>query len=598
MELPFIGGAYKGRSSAVDGQETINFYLEYFANIKFSSMTSTTLFSGAAETTKSQKVLYPTPGLTLFTTSKASGTIRGTGLYTTSTGRMFGVIGSQLSEFTTQGTEIFRGTLKTSQGPVSMADCGDGAGRGFGLCIVDGQYGYNFNLTNNSFEQIVDPAFVAASKVIFMNGYFVINELTSSRFRYSQLYDCLDWSDVNETWTVNATIPLQLGILNVVLLDSNGNPAIGLITDISAGSYITLTSANAYLQGTAQAFDTTTAILTLNVTSFGGNSNATLWTANIFTGSLRFYTKEGTSDYLRTIATIRGELWLIGDQSIEVWYNPAGATDDNPFMKIHGAFINNGTVAPYSVYNNGNNLFWLGSSVAGHGRIWMSNSYQPGAISTNSIDHIIESLPNIADAQAFTYTQEGHEFYVISFVEGNKTLVYDTSTGEWHERAYFNKNLGQFERYLPSCHCLFNDVNYVGDYRNGNIYALDLNNYTDNGDIVRRVRTGPHIHNDRKRIFFKEFEIDIERGIGTNSGQGEDPQAFLQWSDDGGFTWSNEYWGRFGGRGQYKTRLHWHRLGYSRDRVFRLTVSDPVKVVLIGARGDISIENANAMTNQ
>jgi hypothetical protein len=405
----------------------------------------------------------------------------------------------------------------------------------------------------------------------------------------------LDWGDLNESWTVNGAVPLQLGLVSVVLIATNGSPATGL-TNIEAGTYVTLTSSNSYLQGTVETYDSSTAVLTINVTSFNGSSSATVWAANIFTGSTRFYTKEGASDYLKTIASIRGELWLIGSESIEVWYNPVGATDENPFMKIHGAFINNGTVAPLSAVNNGNNLFWLGSSVAGHGRVWISSSYQPNVVSTNSIDHIIEGLANIGDATAFTYTQEGHEFYVLSFIEGNKTLVYDTTTGEWHERAFWNKNKGVFERYIPNCHALFNNENYVGDYRNGTIYKLDLNNYTDNGEIVRRVRVGPHIHSDRKRIFFKEFEIDIERGVGLDGNvQGDDPLAFLQWSDDGGFTWSNEYWGRLGGKGQYKTRLHWHRLGYSRDRVFKLTVTDPVKVVLIGARGDVSIENANAI---
>jgi hypothetical protein len=140
----------------------------------------------------------------------------------------------------------------------------------------------------------------------------------------------------------------------------------------------------------------------------------------------------------------------------------------------------------------------------------------------------------------------------------------------------------------------------VGDRDNQNIYELSLDVYTDNGQVVRRVRTGPHIHSDRKRLYFKEIEIDIERGVGldgiVDSGinpegsLGKDPQAFLQWSDDGGRTWSNEYWGSLGKIGEYKDRLHWHRLGMSRDRVFRLTISDPVKIVLIDARADVQAE--------
>lgn len=595
MEIPFVGGSYKGRSSAVDGQSSINYYLEMFASTKFQWMTPTTIYSGAAEATKTQKVLYPTPGLTLFASGKNSGPVRC--LYTTSTGRMFAVIGDMLSEFLSGGTEITRGILKTSVGIVSMADCGNGGGRGFGLCIVDGQYGYNYNLTNNTFEQIVDPTFQQSTRVVFVSGYFIINEINSNRCHYSHLYNCLDWGDLNETWNVSAYVLMQKGNQTFVLLTGNGSPAINL-TSIDSGTYVTLTSSTGYLQGIVSNYNSSNAQLTINITSYNGNSTSNSWAANIYTGSARFFSKEGNGDLLRSLASIRGELWLIGDQTIEVWYNPQGALDDAtniPFAKVRGAFINIGTAAVNSAVNNGNNLFWLGSSVAGSGRVWISNSYQPTVVSTSSIDHIIETMPNIQDATAFTYTQEGHEFYVINFNQGEKTLVYDTSTGEWHERAYWNSFTSQFERHLPDCHCLFNNINYVGDYRSGNIYFLDLNNYTDNGDVVRRIRIGPHIHSDRKRMFFKEFEIDIERGTGIDgSGQGSDPIAFLQWSDDGGFTWSNEYWARIGAKGQYKTRLHWHRLGYSRDRVFKLTVSDPVKMVLIGARGEISIENANA----
>jgi hypothetical protein len=61
------------------------------------------------------------------------------------------------------------------------------------------------------------------------------------------------------------------------------------------------------------------------------------------------------------------------------------------------------------------------------------------------------------------------------------------------------------------------------------------------------------------------------------------PYASLSWSDDGGHTWSNDYLASMGAIGKYITRLVWRRLGYSRDRVFRLAISESAKKVLIGA---------------
>ena len=586
--IPFIGSSYRSRSPAVDGQECINFYLEYYG---ISGQQVSEYMYGAKQQAKATSVLYPTPGLTLFNKGESTpGTVRK--VYVSSTNRMFAVIGNQLLEYTKLGKSVSRGTLKTNSGYVSIDDCGNGAGRGFGLCIVDGIYGYNYNLTNNTFEQITDPSFPKyPGTVVFMNGFFVINELDSARFWYSQQYDSLDWGDIQVQYLTEAHIPMQKGPVTLLLEFQSGQPALN-DTVITAGMWTTVTSASAYFAGIVTSYDPATGYIVLAVQSYGGESNSNQWSVNFYQGTTRFYTAEGLPDNIRTITTIRNDLWIVGELSVEIWYNPPGYDINNPFIR-RTTFMNNGTVAVLSVATGGDNIFWLGSSAAGFGQIWMSNNYTPVKISTNSIDHMAESLPSVTDATAFTYTQEGHIFYVLNFTTGNKTFVYDVSTAEWHERADWDGK--KFNRYAPNCHCLFNDQNLVGDYRNANIYILDLNNYTDNRKIVRRIRTGPHIHSDRKRIFFKEFEIDIERGVGLDGvGPAANPQAFLQWSDDGGFTWSNEYWGQFGGRGQYKTRLHWHRLGYSRDRVFRLTVSDPVKTVLIAARADIGIEDANA----
>jgi hypothetical protein len=61
------------------------------------------------------------------------------------------------------------------------------------------------------------------------------------------------------------------------------------------------------------------------------------------------------------------------------------------------------------------------------------------------------------------------------------------------------------------------------------------------------------------------------------------PQAMLRWSSDGGRTWSSESWAGIGRVGEYKARVRWRRLGRARDRVYELTISEPCKVVVLGA---------------
>ena len=78
-----------------------------------------------------------------------------------------------------------------------------------------------------------------------------------------------------------------------------------------------------------------------------------------------------------------------------------------------------------------------------------------------------------------------------------------------------------------------------------------------------------------------------ETGVGLNSGQGSDPQIMMMYSDDGGRTYSNELWRSLGLIGEYKTRAIWRRLGQFRQRQIKLTISDPVRKLVMGYYTDV-----------
>jgi hypothetical protein len=77
----------------------------------------------------------------------------------------------------------------------------------------------------------------------------------------------------------------------------------------------------------------------------------------------------------------------------------------------------------------------------------------------------------------------------------------------------------------------------------------------------------------------------------TFIGGTQDPQAMLDWSDDGGHTWGNEHWTSMGPIGDYTTRAVWRRMGRSRNRIYRVSVTDAVKRVIIGAHLEAEIGN-------
>lgn len=330
---------------------------------------------------------------------------------------------------------------------------------------------------------------------------------------------------------------------------------------------------------------------------FNQPNSQTIWVTQLLDGTsvdpLEFASAEGSPDNLVGLIVDHREVWLFGTNSVEVWYDAGNV--NFPLERIQGAFNEIGCAAPYSIAKLDNGLFWLGSDARGNGIVYRANGYTGQRVSTHAIEFAIQSYANISDAFAYTYQQEGHAFYVLTFPTGNATWVYDVATGAWHERAAFYN--GQFSRHASNCQMSFNNEIVVGDCASGNLYAFDLDVYADNGGAQRWLRSWraiPSGQNNLKRTAQHSLQLDCETGVGLNTGQGSDPQAMLRWSDDGGHTWSNEHWASMGAIGASGTRTFWRRLGMTdklRDRVYEVSGSDPVKVAIIGAELSVSSTN-------
>lgn len=101
----------------------------------------------------------------------------------------------------------------------------------------------------------------------------------------------------------------------------------------------------------------------------------------------------------------------------------------------------------------------------------------------------------------------------------------------------------------------------------------------------RRQRTFPHLSEEQIYAFHKALQIDMETGVGLgdpDDPEAYNPQAMLDWSDDGGHTWSNVHNKTLGKMGEYRHRVIYRMLGRSRDRIYRLTISDPVRCYVVG----------------
>jgi len=467
LKIPFIGGAYEGKSSNLNAQTCVNLYPVY-----------------DNEEGKNVRALYGTPGMKQFCDPSNASPVRNMlkmGDY------LYAVVGTSLYRVDSSGNATaMTGSLTTSSGPVWLSN------NGTELMIVDpGVEGYI--LSGTTLSAISDTDFPTPSSVTFQDGYFIITQ-----------------DDTDTIW-------------------------------------------------------------------ISGLNDGTSWDA------LDYAAAEDKPDDATVVISDHEQIWVIGEDSTEVYYNSGNA--DFPFERISGGILECGIYAPNSIAQLDNTLFWLDN----FGCVIRIDGFHRSIISTRQIEYQIAQYSTIDDAIGFAYVQEGHSFYVLTFPSVSATWVYDASTGLWHQRSsYPHVSDGSWNRHRANCYEYFAGKHLIGDCENGKIYEWDMDTFSDDGNEIRRERASQSLHGDRRYVFIDKFEVEFEAGTGTavddsTIGEGADPQAALSWSDDGGHTWSNEHWTDIGVIGSYGTRAVWRRLGRSRNRVFRVLVSDPVKVVMIAA---------------
>lgn len=317
------------------------------------------------------------------------------------------------------------------------------------------------------------------------------------------------------------------------------------------------------------------------------------WQSNLFDLSiwdaLNFSSADSKPDSIIAMKSIHREVWLIKQNESEIWIN--AGLPGFAFQRLEGVYPEIGIAAVASVAKAQESLIWLSRTSQGQGIVVMTQGYQTRRISDHAVEYAIAQLPTMSDAVAFCYQQEGHEFYVLTFPTGNVSFCYDVATSAltgipmWHKRAAFSN--GQFSRWWPTTHTVFNGLNVVGDYRNGNLYALDLNTQTDNGTQRKWVRSWRAVAEPSMRPRrFNCLTIDMMTGVGVPAGT--NPLVALNWSDDDGNNWSEERPAPVGQPGQTALRVQFKRLGSTKrdrglDRIFRLSSSDLFTVALIGA---------------
>ena len=294
--------------------------------------------------------------------------------------------------------------------------------------------------------------------------------------------------------------------------------------------------------------------------------------------------KSGDSDILVGAICNNRILYLLGQNTIETWWD-SGQSGSTPFARQDGQFIQTGCLAVGSIQRLQNTIMWLGANPQGGAVVYMLQNQQAVRVSNHAVEFSLQNSAGLTGATAYAWQIEGHYFYVLNCPGLNTTWVFDLATQQWFEQQ--SSVNGVQGRHLGGCHTFYNGTHLIGDYQSNLVYISDFDTFTDNGNPIIRVRQCPHVSQSLNRIFYKLLEIDFSPGVGLNGNV--NPRIALEISNDGGKTFGRPIYASLGQIGTYLSRARWQRLGSSRDRVFRLTMSDPVKFHLLSAMLDLEV---------
>lgn len=296
-----------------------------------------------------------------------------------------------------------------------------------------------------------------------------------------------------------------------------------------------------------------------------------------------FAQRSAASDPWLSMTVLGIYIALLGEKTSEFWYDSGGASF--PFSKHpSGGPIPYGIAAGFTYAVGEGSLFWLSRTSIGQRAVVRTSGFAPEVVSDFPRMRLFQGYGIVTDAVADLANHQGHTIYRITFPSANVTWGFDLASGKWLQVGPWIAESNRFSAARVRWPVVAYNQTRALDSETGSIYAVDPESHVDVDDRpLVCERTAPGLVAELEPIFYSSLELDIQVGVGAESGQGSDPQVMLQYSNDGGNEWSAELWRSLGKLGQYLTRVRWDGLGSARRRVFRIRISDPVKIGIVGA---------------
>lgn len=295
--------------------------------------------------------------------------------------------------------------------------------------------------------------------------------------------------------------------------------------------------------------------------------------------ALDITTAEAKAGDLKRVISYDQHLWIMCDTWIEAFRNTANPTGF-PFTRV--AVISRGLAGAYAVtgYQDGfgKALVWVGDD---HG-VHILSGYSAVRISTPDVDRDIEAVADKSTLEMQCYISVGQAFVTLSSPEMPRTWEYNLTTQRWHERKSY-----LLTRWRGTGDCIFAFGKWlIGDTESGKLFEITTNTRKEDAKpLIYRVESAP-AQDFPRGMFVSRADFNFAPGTGRVAGEEPietDPQVGIDWSDNGGLTWSNPLL-RPLGRQDTNPRITVLRTGRTSEqgRRWGVTVSDPVYTALLG----------------
>jgi len=380
------------------------------------------------------------------------------------------------------------------------------------------------------------------------------------------------------THTTLGTIPgvsrtVMVGILDNVIIVSDGIPY-----QWDGATLTTITDSD---------LETPNAAAHLNNQIIYDGDDGRFWVSDVgdatIIQTLNTARAESNADELLRPYVLGETLYLMGEQTIEQWWNTG--VGNPPFDRVQNGTLPIGLGAVNSVSNNDRFMYFLGSD----NQVYRVQGSTLQAVTTQAIAREIATYGLTTDAHGSCFNINGQWMYAITFPTGDKTFIYpeDGQWFEWSSGVDGGKTIASSYAFAFRKHL-------VGDSQSGNVYELEPDTYTNNGEVMIRLRDSFPLHGGLlgapgKKVTMSRFELIMETGVGLLAGQGQNPEVMLSLSTDGGRTFGTEKWGTIGKLGEFLHKVEWFALGSFDTGIVRIRMSDPVYLSIHSAAADIEV---------